>query len=31
VMSGDLEDKSGCKILVGPKEAAGIPSFLKSL
>ncbi|MDP3143023.1 MAG: acetyl-CoA decarbonylase/synthase complex subunit gamma [Candidatus Omnitrophota bacterium] len=31
VMSGDLEDKSGCKILVGPKEAAGIPSFLKNL
>lgn len=31
VLSGDLEDKSGCKVLVGPKEAAGIPSFLKSL
>jgi acetyl-CoA decarbonylase/synthase, CODH/ACS complex subunit gamma len=31
VMSGDLEDKSGCQIIVGPKEAAGIPSFLKNL
>jgi acetyl-CoA decarbonylase/synthase complex subunit gamma len=31
VMSGDLEDKSGWQIVVGPKEAAGIPSFLKNL
>jgi len=31
VMSGDLEDQSGYKIVVGPKEAAGIPSFLKNL
>ncbi|MFZ5800239.1 MAG: acetyl-CoA decarbonylase/synthase complex subunit gamma [Candidatus Omnitrophota bacterium] len=31
VLSGELEDKSGCRVLVGPKEAAGIPSFLKSL
>lgn len=31
VMSGDLEEKSGCQIVVGPKEAAGIPSFLKNL
>src|SRR3989338_442115 len=31
VMSGDLEEKSGWKIVVGPKEAAGIPSFLKNL
>lgn len=31
VMSGDLEEKSGWKIIVGPKEAAGIPSFLKNL
>ena len=31
VMSGDLEEKSGCQIIVGPKEAAGIPSFLKNL
>lgn len=31
VMSGELEEKSGFKILVGPKEAAGLPSFLKNL
>jgi len=31
MMSGDLEEKSGWKIIVGPKEAAGIPSFLKNL
>jgi acetyl-CoA decarbonylase/synthase complex subunit gamma len=31
VMSGELEDTSGWKIVVGPKEAAGIPSFLKNL
>jgi len=31
VMSGDLEEKSGRKVIVGPKEAAGIPSFLKNL
>lgn len=31
VLSGDLEDLSGCKVIVGPKEAAGIPSFLKNL
>ena len=31
VMSGDLEEQSGWKITVGPKEAAGIPSFLKNL
>lgn len=31
VMSGDLEDESGFKVIVGPKEAAGIPSFLKNL
>jgi acetyl-CoA decarbonylase/synthase complex subunit gamma len=31
VMSGDLEERSGWKIVVGPKEAAGIPSFLKNL
>ncbi|MDD4953834.1 MAG: acetyl-CoA decarbonylase/synthase complex subunit gamma [Candidatus Omnitrophica bacterium] len=31
VMSGELEDKSGWQIIVGPKEAAGIPSFLKNL
>ena len=31
VLSGDLEDQSGWKVLVGPKEAAGLPSFLKKL
>jgi acetyl-CoA decarbonylase/synthase complex subunit gamma len=31
MMSGDLEEKSGWKILVGPREAAGITGFLKSL
>lgn len=31
VISGDLEEKSGCQVIVGPKEAAGIPSFLKNL
>lgn len=30
VMSGDLEDKSGWKVAVGPREAAGIPQFLKN-
>jgi len=31
VLSGDLEDKSGCQVTVGPKEASGITSFLKNL
>lgn len=31
VMSGDLEDQSGWNIIVGPKEAAGLPSFLKNI
>ncbi|MDD5501807.1 MAG: acetyl-CoA decarbonylase/synthase complex subunit gamma [Candidatus Omnitrophica bacterium] len=31
VLSGELEEKSGFKVIVGPKEAAGIPSFLKNL
>ncbi len=31
VMSGELEEKSGWQVMVGPKEAAGIPSFLKNL
>jgi len=30
VMSGELQDESGFEIIVGPKEAAGIPSFLKN-
>ena len=31
VLSGDLEEKSGWQVIVGPKEASGIPSFLKNL
>jgi len=31
VMSGELQDESGFEVIVGPKEAAGIPSFLKNL
>ncbi len=31
VMSGDLEEQSGWQVVVGPKEAAGLPSFLKNL
>ena len=31
VISGELEEKSGWNIIVGPKEAAGIPSFIKKL
>jgi acetyl-CoA decarbonylase/synthase complex subunit gamma len=31
VMSGDSEEQSGWQVVVGPKEAAGIPSFLKNL
>lgn len=31
VLSGKLEDESGWKVLVGPKEAAGIPKFLKTV
>ncbi|MEW6100852.1 MAG: acetyl-CoA decarbonylase/synthase complex subunit gamma [Candidatus Omnitrophota bacterium] len=31
VMSGDLEEQSGYKVIVGPKEAAGLPSFLKNI
>jgi len=32
ILSGALEDKlEGWKITVGPREASGIPSFLKKL
>ena len=31
MMSGDLQEQSGWQVVVGPKEAAGIPSFLKNL
>lgn len=31
VMSGKLEEESGWKVLVGPREASGLPAFLKGL
>ncbi|MFB3919929.1 acetyl-CoA synthase corrinoid iron-sulfur protein, large subunit [Candidatus Velamenicoccus archaeovorus] len=31
MMSGDLEDKSGWRVVVGPREASGLPVFLKNL
>jgi len=31
VMSGELEERSGWQVIVGPKEASGIPAFLKNL
>jgi acetyl-CoA decarbonylase/synthase complex subunit gamma len=31
VLSGKLEDESGWQVVVGPKEASGIPRFLKQL
>ncbi len=31
VLSGKIEEESGFKVLVGPKEASGIPAFLKNL
>lgn len=31
MMSGKLEEESGLEILVGPREASGLPSFLKGL
>ncbi|MBU0634778.1 MAG: acetyl-CoA decarbonylase/synthase complex subunit gamma [Candidatus Omnitrophica bacterium] len=31
VMSGKLEDESGWKVVVGPRESSGIPAFLKGL
>jgi len=31
VISGKLEEDSGWKVVVGPKEASGLPSFLKTL
>jgi acetyl-CoA decarbonylase/synthase complex subunit gamma len=31
MISGDLEEQSGFRIIVGPKEAAGIPAFLKNI
>ncbi|MBU1887936.1 MAG: acetyl-CoA decarbonylase/synthase complex subunit gamma, partial [Candidatus Omnitrophica bacterium] len=29
VLSGKLEDASGWSVMVGPKEASGIPKYLK--
>jgi len=31
VLSGKLEEESGRKVIVGPREASGIPTFLKGL
>ncbi|MFA5198230.1 MAG: acetyl-CoA decarbonylase/synthase complex subunit gamma [Candidatus Omnitrophota bacterium] len=31
MISGELQERSGFKITVGPKEASGIPAFLKNL
>lgn len=31
MISGELEEQSRFKVIVGPKEAAGIPAFLKNL
>jgi acetyl-CoA decarbonylase/synthase complex subunit gamma len=31
VLSGKLEDVSGWNVLVGPKEATGIPKYLKEV
>ena len=30
VLKGELEDESGCDVVVGPEEAAGLPGFLKN-
>ncbi|GAF75911.1 unnamed protein product, partial [marine sediment metagenome] len=30
VISGELEEELGCSVIVGPKEASAIPSFLKN-
>jgi acetyl-CoA decarbonylase/synthase complex subunit gamma len=31
VMSGAVEDESGWEVIVGPREASGIPKFLKTM
>jgi len=31
VLSGKLEEESGWKVIVGPRESSGIPAFLKKL
>ncbi len=30
VISGELQEESGCDVLVGPKEASGLPKYLKN-
>jgi len=30
VLSGGIEDESGWQVLIGPKEASGLPSYLKT-
>ncbi len=30
VISGELQEEGGCEILVGPKEASGLPNYLKN-
>jgi acetyl-CoA decarbonylase/synthase complex subunit gamma len=30
VLKGELEDETGCEVVVGPEEAAGLPNFLKT-
>ncbi len=30
VLKGELEDETGCDVVVGPEDAAGIPNFLKT-
>ncbi|MBI2438597.1 MAG: acetyl-CoA decarbonylase/synthase complex subunit gamma, partial [Lentisphaerae bacterium] len=31
VMSGALEEESGWQVMVGPREASGIPKYLKTV
>jgi len=31
VMSGALEEESGWKVMVGPREASGLPKYLKTV
>ena len=31
VLSGKLEEESGWKVMVGPREASGIPAFLRKM
>jgi acetyl-CoA decarbonylase/synthase complex subunit gamma len=30
VLKGELEDESGCEVMIGPEEAAGLPNFLRT-